>query len=431
MIMLTHSPPQPPIDRFCFESLIPRTANWWVRLSSSGSPEQPFGGLTLLAVFKLMVTILVKIIKYDDRLVFVLLIYAEKTEWSQRKILRKPSSNTSVHSLKMYASAWPFSDSSDDESLNFLGFSAEELNQAHENFVRGSRDTDSDLSIEDYTSSEEEASDSDASLTDEDRPVVRPLPQGWTDQLTPSVIEDFVDNAGPTTILSGDKREIDFFQLLFTENLFSLIANETNKHADQTQKKKGQNDNKWHRMDTKEIRAFIGMRIYMSIVNLPNMKMYWCEDQFFGNFGIADVMTRGRFDKLCQYFHVNDRTGYDRRDPNRDKLQLVQSVLDVVSCTCFDNYVAHKENSIDEAMIKFRGTLAFRQYLPAKPTKYRTKVWVRVDSTNGYACQFQVYAGCPPGVKTEVGLGKHVVLELTKELIGTRSHIYLMIILTV
>ena len=106
-------------------------------------------------------------------------------EWSQRKILRKPSSNISVHSLKMSASAWRFSDSSDNKSLNFLGFSAEELNQARENFVRGSRDTDSDLLIEDYTSSEEEASDSDVSLTDEDRPIVRPLPQDWTDQLTP------------------------------------------------------------------------------------------------------------------------------------------------------------------------------------------------------------------------------------------------------
>ena len=74
----------------------------------------------------------------------------------------------------MSTSAWPFSDNSDDESLNLSGFSAEDFNQARENFVRGSRDTDSDLPIEDYTSSEE-ASDSDASLTDEDRPIVRPL----------------------------------------------------------------------------------------------------------------------------------------------------------------------------------------------------------------------------------------------------------------
>ena len=74
----------------------------------------------------------------------------------------------------------------------------------------GSRDTDSDLSVEDYTSSEEEEGDSEESSTNEDRPIVRPLPQDWTDQLTPSVIEDFVDNAGQTTILSRDKKEIDF-----------------------------------------------------------------------------------------------------------------------------------------------------------------------------------------------------------------------------
>ena len=55
------------------------------------------------------------------------------------------------------------------------------------------RDTDSGLSTEDYTNSEEEESDTDMSLTDKDRPIVRLLPQVWTDQLTPSVIEDFVD----------------------------------------------------------------------------------------------------------------------------------------------------------------------------------------------------------------------------------------------
>ena len=68
----------------------------------------------------------------------------------------------------MSASAWPFSDSSDDGSLNLSGFSAEELNQAREDFVRGSRDTDSDLSIEDYASSEERESDSEESLTDKE-----------------------------------------------------------------------------------------------------------------------------------------------------------------------------------------------------------------------------------------------------------------------
>ena len=81
----------------------------------------------------------------------------------------------------MSASAWPFSDSSDDESLNSSGFSAEELSQAGENFVRGNRYTDSDLSDENYTSSEAEESDSEENSTDEDRPISRPLPKDWTD----------------------------------------------------------------------------------------------------------------------------------------------------------------------------------------------------------------------------------------------------------
>ena len=53
---------------------------------------------------------------------------------------------------------------------------------------------------------------------------------------------------------------------------------------------------------TRKKSKHIGIRIYKSIVNLPITKMYWSGDQFSGNFGIADVMTRGRFEKLCQYF---------------------------------------------------------------------------------------------------------------------------------
>ena len=52
--------------------------------------------------------------------------------------------------------------------------------------------------------------------------------------------------------------------------------------------------------------------------------------------------------------------------------------------------------------------------------KYGIKVWVCADSTSGYTCEFQVCEEHPPGVKTEVGLGKHAVLELTKKLIGKR-----------
>ena len=89
-----------------------------------------------------------------------------------------------------------------------------------------------------------------------------------------------------------------------------------------------------------------------------------------------------------------------------------------------ENYTPHRESSIDEAMIAFRGTPAFCQYMPAKPTKYGIKVWVRADSHNGYANEFQVYVGRPAGQKHEVGLRKKVILTLTEKLAGQNNHVY-------
>ena len=65
-------------------------------------------------------------------------------------------------------------------------------------------------------------------------------------------------------------------------------------------------------------------------------------------------------------------------------------------------------------MIKFKGRSALKQYLPKKPTKRGIKVWVLADSSTGYFSQLDVYTG-KKGGRSEGGLGKRVVKELTKE----------------
>ena len=64
----------------------------------------------------------------------------------------------------------------------------------------------------------------------------------------------------------------------------------------------------------------------------------------------------------------------------------------------------HRENSIDEAMVGFKGRSSLKQYVPKKPTKRGIKVWCRSDSKNGYTCAFQVYTG-KQGDSTEKNLG--------------------------
>ena len=155
----------------------------------------------------------------------------------------------------------------------------------------------------------------------------------------------------------------------------------------------------------------------MSVIDLPDIQMYWSEDCLVSGLPIANVMNHSRFEKISQYFHVVDRTGCNHNDPNWDKLHFVRKILDCVNGKLLENYTPHEESSVDEAIIAFRGTLAFRQYMPAKPTKYGINVWMRADSHNGYANEFEVYVARPAGSR----FGKESHFEVDRKVSGQKQ----------
>ena len=77
---------------------------------------------------------------------------------------------------------------------------------------------------------------------------------------------------------------------------------------------------------------------------------------------------------------------------------------------------------MDEAMIKFQGRSAIKQYMPMKPTKRGIKVWALGDSHNGYFYNLQVYTGKESS--REHGLGARVVKDLTIPLKDKYHHVY-------
>ena len=89
------------------------------------------------------------------------------------------------------------------------------------------------------------------------------------------------------------------------------------------------------------------------------MKMFWSKDTFFGNFHIANVMSRDRLNKLCQHFHANDRTGYNRIDSPRGRLHWISLIIESLNQKCLKAYKPHKEVTVDQAMITFRERPSF------------------------------------------------------------------------
>ena len=84
----------------------------------------------------------------------------------------------------------------------------------------------------------------------------------------------------------------------------------------------------------------------------------------------------------------NLETEPKRGKENFDHLHEVGSLLSGVLENSQKAYEPSKNLSIDEGMIAFKGSLAFRQYMPAKPTNYGIKVWMAVHLHNGYVNNF-------------------------------------------
>lgn len=120
----------------------------------------------------------------------------------------------------------------------------------------------------------------------------------------------------------------------------------------------------------------------MGIVQVPDYKFLWSTNKFLSNGGVKEVMPVKRYEKLTQYLHVSEPV-QDQQAESPDKLARIRPILDSVLERCRVANKPRKNQSIDEAMIPYKGRFAAKQYVPSKPVKWGIKVWMRCDTTSG------------------------------------------------
>ena len=88
-------------------------------------------------------------------------------------------------------------------------------------------------------------------------------------------------------------------------------------------------------------------------------------------------------------------------------------------------YDPSKNMSINEGMIAYKGRLSFRQFMPAKPTKYGIKVWMAANAKNSYVSNFAVYLGQAENIRRRIhGLGYDVAMKMTEPFLNNYRHIF-------
>jgi len=210
-----------------------------------------------------------------------------------------------------------------------------------------------------------------------------------------------------------------------TDDFYNKVAEETNKYAALLQRKVGTVDNNGEDTNAEEIQAYIGILIYMSLVDLPDI-----EDYFQGDFCVCPIvrqaMTLKRFKKLGQYLHLNDEEERpDQQIADFDILYKARPALDLMD-KFTQAYIPDCELAVDEAMIDFKGRIFLEQYLPGKPTKWGIKAWSLADSANGYVLNVTFIKRKKKKEIRQQNLlqGEQVVLQLTENFWGKWDHIY-------
>jgi len=222
----------------------------------------------------------------------------------------------------------------------------------------------------------------------------------------------------PAKPFALEEQPVDFFYRFFDNKVIQLIVDQTNLYARQKKAKH------WTDTTAKEITAFLGLLVGFSLHHVPSTEHYWSTDPLFRVPPISNVMPVKRFKKLLQCLHINDNSLMPAKGAaNYDKLYKIRPLVEKLNHEFSAQCISTSSQSIDEAMVLFKGRSTLKQYMPMKPTKRGYKVWVRCDAKVGYAFQFDIYTGKADGNQVDVGLGGRVVSQLTQSLQGTDVHI--------
>ena len=158
---------------------------------------------------------------------------------------------------------------------------------------------------------------------------------------------------------------LTLFGMYFTDKVINLIVQEMNHYTQHVLAAKG--SDKVMSTNAAEIKAYFVFCILMGINRLPEIRDYWSTDPFLHYAPIAEKISRDRFEELTRYLHFVDNTTLPARgQPGFSRLQKVDPIVAAVKAKFTEIYSPHREVSVDEAMIPYKGRSTMKQFVPAK-----------------------------------------------------------------
>lgn len=175
------------------------------------------------------------------------------------------------------------------------------------------------------------------------------------------------------------KTPIEFFELFFTDDLLSHIADQSNLYALQ----KNTNLD----ISSEELKVFLGALLLSGYAKYPNRRFYWSDNMDSPQI-LSNSMRLKRFEKILANIHLNDNTQFQAID----RLYKLRPLITHLNEAFLKHGGLDENLSIDESMIPYYGKHFAKQYIRGKPIRFGFKNWA-LNSSEGYLYQFDIYMG--------------------------------------
>ncbi|PNF17185.1 hypothetical protein B7P43_G06584 [Cryptotermes secundus] len=214
--------------------------------------------------------------------------------------------------------------------------------------------------------------------------------------------------------------------LLFFREIIHLLVEETNRYYHQYLDSLEDGPSPLPDITDSEMFLFLGVIIQMGHDIRDQIRDYWATaEQFLTSF-YGKTLKRDRFLHILRFLHFTDNNaGIDRQADNYDRLWKIRTIFDTLNDGYEKYYNPSEHLAVDEIIVKFKGRVIFRQYIPKKHKRFGIKIFKLCDSA-GYTYDMKVYLGKDrTRADQEVTATHATVRDLCKRVEGVGHKLYM------
>lgn len=212
-----------------------------------------------------------------------------------------------------------------------------------------------------------------------------PTPEGSLD--APVIVSEYsIDPLSRNTLstdtdglshITGQSKPMEFFNLLVSKNLYTMIVNETNKYGSQLMADATLPHSRmknFREISVSEFKRFLGLFYHMGNVKITNACNYWMMGRYFHIRIFGETMGRNRFYQIIRSLHFNAEGSL-----KEDRFAQIRPILEYFNNIMKIAYRHVENTSYKEELAVLRAKLIYHQYRKPKRGKCEIRMYMLTD----------------------------------------------------